>query len=59
MNANLTERLKVLSRELVAAEHAGDWEEADRIEDEIAEIETELEELAAQEYDSRHHKDWY
>lgn len=55
---NLLQRLRQLTSALADAREAGDEELAFDLEDEIAEVETELEDEEEDEYANRHQHGW-
>ena len=58
MNKNLLEQLKDLTQRLVEAEHDGDEELIESLEDEIFELEFEIEEESLDDYSDNHYKTW-
>jgi hypothetical protein len=50
----LHQQLAKLSQDLVEAKHNEDWEEAERLEDELENLREEIDAIEMDEYDSKH-----
>lgn len=57
-NIKLIQRIRIASIELAQAYDDEDYDLADLLEDELAELENELESIEAYEYEERHDRGW-